>query len=180
MERGLCSMVLDHFVEVTTAPNIEKVDSVNYQDVEVVLTSSLGTPPFSIWIDDKQQVGQNPLKENVGYGKHTAYVVDDVGCSDKYEFEVQAPVLSIPVAVSPNGDGISETFEIPAISEAYPDATIKIYDRFGKKLAEYRGDAGAWDGTYNGMPMPSTDYWYEIEIKELSKTYTGHFTLIRQ
>lgn len=180
MERGLCSMVLDHFVEVTTVPHIEKVDSVNYQDVEVVLASSLGTPPFCIWIDDKQQVGQNPLKEKVGYGKHTAYVVDDVGCSDKYEFEVKAPALSIPVAVSPNGDGINETFEIPAISEAYPDAKIKIYDRFGKKLAEYRGDAGAWDGTYNGMPMPSTDYWYEIEIKELSKTYTGHFTLIRQ
>ena len=37
-----------------------------------------------------------------------------------------------------------------------------------------------WDGTYNGVQMPSTDYWYEIEIKEINKTYSGHFTLIRQ
>lgn len=180
MERGLCSMVIDYFVEVASVPQIEKVDSVSYQDVEIVLASSLGTPPFSLWIDDKQQVSQDPLKVKVGYGKHVAYVMDEVGCSDKYEFEVKAPALSIPVAVSPNGDGINETFEIPAISEAYPDAKIKIYDRYGKKLAEYRGDAEGWDGTYNGFPMPSTDYWYEIEIKEVSKTYTGHFTLIRQ
>jgi gliding motility-associated-like protein len=27
--------------------------------------------------------------------------------------------------------------------------------------------------------MPSTDYWYEISVDEIDKTYTGHFTLLR-
>jgi len=28
--------------------------------------------------------------------------------------------------------------------------------------------------------MPATDYWYEINIKEINKQYVGHFTLLRR
>jgi gliding motility-associated-like protein len=54
-----------------------------------------------------------------------------------------------------------------------------IYDRFGKVIAELQGDTSSWDGTYNGNPLPSTDYWYTIRIPEIIKIYNGHFTLIR-
>ncbi|MBW2939138.1 T9SS type B sorting domain-containing protein, partial [Aureisphaera sp. CAU 1614] len=38
-----------------------------------------------------------------------------------------------------------------------------------------------WDGTYNGSPLPSSDYWFRVEYKEdeTNKTFTGHFTLKR-
>ena len=62
-------------------------------------------------------------------------------------------------------------------AEAYPDAVVTIYDRFGKKLVEMKGNE-AWDGTYLGRKMPATDYWYEIWIDEIRKKYVGHFTLI--
>jgi len=90
--------------------------------------------------------------------------------------------LEIPIHISPNGDGINDAFSIPTLREAYPEANIRIYDRWGKKLADYKAGNSEfdWDGTYNGIQMQSTDYWYEIEIKEIKKTYTGHFTLIRQ
>ncbi|MBO5799881.1 MAG: T9SS type B sorting domain-containing protein, partial [Paludibacteraceae bacterium] len=67
-----------------------------------------------------------------------------------------------------------------AISETYPDAKIVIYDRFGKKLIEYKGSDPGWDGVYNGQLMPTTDYWYEITVHEIDKVYTGHFTLLRR
>ena len=41
-------------------------------------------------------------------------------------------------------------------------------------------DAEGWDGTYNGVPMPSTDYWYMIDIEEIGMQYSGHFTLLRR
>ena len=66
---------------------------------------------------------------------------------------------------------------ITAVAEAYPDAVVTIYDRFGKKLIEIKGNE-SWDGMYLGRKMPSTDYWYEIWIDEIRKKYVGHFTLI--
>ncbi|MRT16936.1 T9SS type B sorting domain-containing protein, partial [Vitellibacter sp. q18] len=37
------------------------------------------------------------------------------------------------------------------------------------------------DGTYNGSPMPSSDYWFRVEYREqdAQKEFKGHFTLKR-
>ncbi|MBQ8055571.1 MAG: T9SS type B sorting domain-containing protein, partial [Paludibacteraceae bacterium] len=53
------------------------------------------------------------------------------------------------------------------------------YDRYGKLLIRYHGSDLGWDGTYRGIPQPSTDYWYIINIGELDKREVGHFTLKR-
>ena len=44
---------------------------------------------------------------------------------------------------------------------------------------DWTDPAGGWDGTYNGRPLPSTDYWYVINVPEIRQQFTGHFTLIR-
>lgn len=180
MTRGNCKAVDYYSVEVSPNPVISSVDSVNYQDVEIVVDPFYGKSPFTMWIDDNVQVSGDPVKTMVGYGVHTAFVRDTIGCISSVQFEVIPPAINVPIVISPNGDGKNDLFTVPSLSEAYPDAKIKIFDRFGKLLVEYKGSADGWDGTYNGQLMPSTDYWYEIEIKEIGKTYVGHFTLIRQ
>ncbi len=35
-----------------------------------------------------------------------------------------------------------------------------------------------WDGTYNGRPMPSSDYWFEVATP-IGARFTGHFSLKR-
>ena len=180
MTRGNCKAVDYYSVEVSPNPVISSVDSVNYQDVEIVVDPFYGKSPFTMWIDDNVQVSGDPIKTMVGYGVHTAFVRDTIGCMSSVQFEVIPPAINVPIVISPNGDGKNDLFTVPSLSEAYPDAKIKIFDRFGKLLVEYKGSADGWDGTYNGQLMPSTDYWYEIEIKEIGKTYVGHFTLIRQ
>lgn len=83
---------------------------------------------------------------------------------------------------SPNGDGIFDTWNIENI-ELYPTARVSIYDRSGKLIRKY--DSGynninGWDGKdVNGIDMPSTDYWYTIDVDMLDKIYVGHFTLLR-
>lgn len=88
-------------------------------------------------------------------------------------------LMKIPNFFTPNGDGENDIWEIPGIGEKYPDAVVKIYDRWGKLLAKYRGRESGWNGTYKGHTMPSADYWYSLNIEELDKIYTGHFTLLR-
>lgn len=34
-----------------------------------------------------------------------------------------------------------------------------------------------WNGTFNNMALPSSDYWYSLKLDHLEKR--GHFTLKR-
>jgi gliding motility-associated-like protein len=107
------------------------------------------------------------------------YVKDAVGCKNDTTIVTPTYPIKVPNFFTPDGDADNETFTITNI-EKYPDAIIRLYDRFGKLLLEAKGSTyTSWDGKYNGHDMPSTDYWYEIYIHEINKTYTGHFTLIR-
>ncbi len=82
---------------------------------------------------------------------------------------------------TPNGDEVNDVWIIKNI-DLFPDAKVTIFDRFGKCIAIfpcYDNQVNAWDGTYNGNKMPSTDYWYIIDIESIDKVYSGHFTLVR-
>ena len=117
---------------------------------------------------------------NLSFGDHIIHVRDVNGCYSEFAFSLNAPSLVVPIYFSPNGDGVNDKWVIPTMSEIYPSAVVHIYDRYGKVIAEYLGASDGWDGTYNGAAMPSTDYWYVVEIEETETKYTGHFTLLRR
>jgi gliding motility-associated-like protein len=122
---------------------------------------------------------------NNGLSWHDYYILDDVpsGIFDmivksKYGC-ISAPktfgVLGIPNVITPNGDGYNDYWEIRAL-EMYPEAYIKIFDRYGKIFVDREiGPDFKWDGTYQGRPLPSSDYWYIITIKD--KSISGHLTI---
>lgn len=179
MVRGACSATDEYTLAVSQNPKITSIDSVYYNQRDVVVNG--GTTPYTYWLDNNtDSASVNSLFTQITYGKHTAHVLDDAGCSALAEFTVIAPEIKIPIILSPNGDGVNDFFSTDVIREAFPNAKVSIFDRWGKKLVEFNGSDEGWDGTYNGNEMPTTDYWYEIEVKELNKTYTGHFTLMRQ
>lgn len=179
MTRGECSKSENWRLVVASNPVILSVDSISYNIRDIQVTR--GQAPYLYWLDsDKDSADISSTFNKVAYGSHTAHVVDDNGCFANLDFVVLAPPIKIPNILSPNGDGVNDLFVAPVIREAYPDAVVKIFDRWGKLLATFKGEDMGWDGTYNGNAMPSTDYWYEIEVKELNKTFTGHFTLMRQ
>ncbi len=183
MKRGACTETADIDLTVKYAPEFDRIDSLTYRTIEVVIVPSTGTAPFQYIVDNEiDEYVMNAVKDGLEYGTHNIKVIDNAGCQLDTVITINPPALEFPIHVSPNGDGKNDKFSIPTLKDAYPDAKIKIFDRWGKKLAEYRaGDSDLdWDGTYKGSDMPSTDYWYEIEIKEIKKTYVGHFTLIRQ
>ena len=183
MTRGKCSAEVQKYVEVTSAPSVLEVDSLNIRQVEIQMEVGLGTGAFKYIIDgneDDPDIMSN-IRDGLSYSEHVVKVIDEVGCSTEFRFVVNNPAIEIPIIVSPNEDGVGDKFTVKGLAEGYPDAKVSIFDRWGKLLASYNaGDGTDWNGVYNGVEMPSTDYWYEIQIKEIKKTYTGHFTLIRQ
>ncbi|PZQ77843.1 MAG: hypothetical protein DI548_16670, partial [Flavobacterium johnsoniae] len=73
-----------------------------------------------------------------------------------------------------------DTWNIIGLADQ-PEAAIYIFDRYGKLLKQISPAGGGWDGTMNGNPLPSTDYWFKVLYKEnnASKEFKAHFSLKR-
>ncbi|MBO7506765.1 MAG: T9SS type B sorting domain-containing protein, partial [Paludibacteraceae bacterium] len=182
MTRGMCATKESYTIEVKSLPVIASIDSVGYHSREVTLESGAGNAPYTIWYDNiPATVDNNTHFDHIPFGTHTMHVKDFYNCETSMIFHLDPPEIVIPEYFSPNGDGTSDRWIIPGLSEVYPAAVVSIYDRFGKLLAQYFGsETGGWDGTYNGENLPTTDYWYQIDIEEINRQYVGHFTLIRR
>jgi len=92
------------------------------------------------------------------------------------------PNISIPNTITPNEDGYNDTWSISNIHN-YPGAQVSVYDRWGQRVFYVTGYTAAkeWDGTNNGLRLPSATYYYVIELRTsgVSKLYNGAITIIR-
>lgn len=114
--------------------------------------------------------------ENVNPGDHIVFIKNKDGCGITSE---NISIMGIPNFFSPNGDGINDTWQVKGLqSKYYNKSTLYIYDRFGKLLKELSPNGKGWDGTYNGQPLPSTDYWYSIYLED-GRIIKGNFSLKR-
>lgn len=91
--------------------------------------------------------------------------------------------LEIPNVFSPNGDGVNDFWEIRG-TENFTDVYVVIYDRSGQKVFESvnYNPLNFWNGTLRGKLMPTTTYFYTIELDRTSpnkQTLKGSVTLVR-
>jgi gliding motility-associated-like protein len=104
------------------------------------------------------------------------------GCTYTDQVFVEVERLIDPVnAITPNGDGINETWEIAGIDQ-YPSCRVSIYDRWGQKVYSSTGYREPFNGTRNGSPLPVGTYYWYIDLQQLegrSAPYTGHVSIIR-
>ncbi len=123
-----------------------------------------------------------PLFENILGGFYTVVVNDKNGCQPDAKLEVS--VIEYPKFLTPNGDGKNDTWKIKgANSSFYPSSNITVVNRHGKIVAIIPIDSDGWNGTYNGKTLPSSDYWFRIQLvdrKGKVHQHQGHFALIRR
>lgn len=154
------------------------IDSLSFSSRKVEVVSG-GAGMFEYKMDNQDWQTDN-LYDNLAFNVlHTAYARDEMGCVGMTVFNVTQPPVPIPDYFTPDGTGENDVWDLTPIMDAYPKTTVKIFDRTGKVVAELEGSEADWDGTYNGNPLPSTDYWYLINVPEIRQQFTGHFTLIR-
>lgn len=162
---------------VVSSPNPPVITSVDIQDMtaedNTVLIYYTGTGNYEFSLDGVN-FQDSPYFANVNSGVYVAVVRDKAGCGTATR---AITVINFPRYFTPNGDGINDYWTISNLKEQ-PNATVSIFDRFGKLLSYFKGDSKGWDGKLNAKDLPSSDYWFVITL-ETGKVIKGHFSLKR-
>ncbi|AUC83696.1 hypothetical protein CW733_09065 [Lacinutrix sp. Bg11-31] len=190
---GCPSIEVNTFVTVSEPPAVAyEITSLAFADQHDILVTATGTTTTSIAVYEFSIDGGSwelgtlnaagayvYTFTDVAAGEHMVTVRDTVGCG---ETTIPVMVMDYPLYFTPNGDGYHDTWNVYDIGRQ-PDAVIYIFDRYGKLLKQLSPAGAGWDGTYNGNPMPTSDYWFTLEYREPStdekKSIRRHFTLKR-
>lgn len=78
--------------------------------------------------------------------------------------------------MSPNGDGINDFWHINYLDE-YGKSTIRVFNRWGKRVFESSNYANDWGGIYNGDLLPAGAYYFIID-SETKGTVKGVINII--
>ncbi len=142
--------------------------------IEAIATGGFGIYEYSLNAIDWQS---SPIFSGLENGSYTIYARDIQGCDLLVSDVIQT--ITYPNYFTPNGDGYNDTWVIRLPAEY--DGLITIYDRYGKVIKQISPYGGGWDGTYNGIALPSTDYWFKVEYTENNtrKEFKSHFSLKR-
>lgn len=162
-----CSSIKEFEVIVNEAAVIQNIRS----DGNNIIIDLENEGDFLFAIDD-EDFQSSPIFENVPGGRYNISIQNNDCGTENREFIH----LVIPQYFTPNNDGFNDFFRIPA-DRFFDTFSIYIFDRFGKLIVAGEQAPFEWDGTYQGKPLPSQDFWYKIVIDGI--TYTGHVTLIR-
>ncbi len=108
-------------------------------------------------------------------------IVDAITTELTVDEDPECDKFIMPNAFTPNKDGKNETIK-PVHSPFLSHLSFEIFNRYGQRLFQYRGNGAGWDGSFNGKPQPSDTYvWKAFYLNFIGKqTYqSGSFILIR-
>lgn len=108
-------------------------------------------------------------------GVYTAYAKSIKNCGTASK---RFTVNLIPLVFTPNGDTVNDVFTLAGMSKL-PLASVIIFDRYGMLITTLNRQNPSWDGTFNGRPLPASDYWYIVKLDNASPEINGHFALMR-
>lgn len=87
--------------------------------------------------------------------------------------------IPIPSAITPNGDGVNDTFEIFRI-ENFQKNTLRIYDRWGTLIYQASPYRNEWNAiASDGSLLPEDTYYYMFDYGTGAKPVSGYIYVKR-
>ena len=155
--------------------DVKIVDLAESNSITVSVAASLGDYVYAL-DDENGSYQTDAIFTNVSAGIHTVYIKDLNGCGVEKK---EVAVLGIPNFFTPNQDDYNDYWNIKGANASLNSKTIiYIFDRYGKLIKQISPQNRGWDGTFNGQPMPASDYWYAIQLED-GRMIKGHFALKR-
>ena len=170
----VCSTTKNFVVVNSNTATISEIVTTDWDFFSILVQlSNNSTGNYQYSIDGVNYQTSNYF-EDLQDGDYTVYVKDINGCGITKQ---DINLLTYPKFFTPNNDNYNDTWNIKS-SQNEKNIKIKIFDRYGKLLTVFTSESAGWDGNYNGNPIPSDDYWFEV-VRENGKIYKGHFALKR-
>lgn len=167
------------------ASNIATLDNITIIDGDIsnnqvsIVTSGEGIYEYELINTLGESTGfqSESIFTEVAPGIYTVNIMDvknDCGIiSDTFS------VIGFPQFFTPNNDTINDYWQVYGVSSQFqPNSKIFIFDRYGKLLSQIDPKSKGWDGTFNGQPMPTNDYWFSVTLQD-GRVFKSHFTLKR-
>ena len=145
-----------------------RVVSVTDNDVFTVLTSArIVTPPTrgAGFLGADGVLTYTPDQDECGFTDSLTYEICEGALCDTatVRLRVRCGLVEPYNAFSPNGDGVNETFVIEGIEE-FPEAVVRVYNRWGNLVFEAADYDNRWDGTWDGNRLVDGTYFYLVSI----------------
>lgn len=176
-EQGTDKAVLSLTLDKNTTPAIFFQES---NDTELAIVR--WDAPTSKWINEKGVT--TDLLTGAEYTKLvttqvSGYSIFTIALVKKANPEPPSNEIVIYNAVSPNGDGINDTFHIKGIDN-FPNNKVEIYNRWGVKVYDaksynesdnmFRGYSEGRDTVKKSEGLPDGTYFYILEYQKADKT----------
>lgn len=177
-----CKTTDSLYVNVNSLPNVNLG-----RDTTLCGTESLILDAGSDGTQYTWSTGENTRYITIYEGMKTIWVkvINEYDCESGDTIGINACSLedyfeNIPNVITPNSDGSNDVWRIPEL-EAFPDATVEIYSRWGMLIFKSApGYSDPWDGTSKGKELPMDAYYYIIYPGVAgAKPIVGNVTLIR-
>lgn len=143
--------------------------------------NNLGIGDYEFALNNQNGPYQNDaFFENIPAGSHLLFVRDKNGCGIT---SIEFFILGFPAFFTPNSDGFNDFWQIKGLGSDFTnESKVTIFNRYGKLLKQINAKNEAWDGTFNGISLPNSDYWFVAELVDIEgniKIYKGHFAIVR-
>ncbi|MEG0925194.1 DUF7948 domain-containing protein [Chryseobacterium sp.] len=160
-----CENTASTQVTHTVLPNITSIN-INNTTATVILSE---TGSFEYSLDNSTWQDSN-IFTNLSLGEYTVYVRTKAGC---IMGQKKFSIFNIPNVITPNGDGINDTWRIAGL-ENYPGTEVLLYDRRGMLIFKetIKKAPFQWNGKYDLQPIPTGSYWYTIQVSD-GRNYSG-------
>ncbi len=110
---------------------------------------------------------------------------NDFGCTDTAQVFIDlvpydSNLIFVPNALTPNGDGKNDTWEIIDLNTLFPDNEVVILNRYGDEVFEQAPYLNGFDGRYGGGELPAGTYYFILNLGNNYGVIKGDLTIIRE
>ncbi len=177
-------------VTITKPPELVSVISTidagcpDIADGSAVVSVSGGVPPYTYVWNPPVGGGDSSIAKNLIKGIYLITVTDSNNCTINDSVVINViggddckKKLHIYSGITPNDDGIDDTWVIKGL-EQYKPVSLIIFNRWGDVVYESDNYNNNWNGTnLEGKPLPDGVYYYVVKIPY--ETIKGWVSVLR-
>lgn len=190
MATDICGKFETADINVGVMP-VEAVISRQELDVDHYLFTSASTPSdesttLQWYVDEEAYTTDNSFDYSFdGIGEHIVHLTatNAIGCTDStYQIILSSPIVYIPNAFSPNGDGINDVFRIEM--QSVQDFELTIFNRWGDVVFHSIDPTEPWLGEFKNGEYYNQNgvYNYVIKVRGFKNEVlekTGYINVMR-